>query len=70
MNRQSSQMGVLHYAVSLERNDLVDLILMRDFDPFVIDLVLMSELADINLMSPNHGTPIHLASKIGNLKIV
>jgi len=30
----------------------------------------MSELADINLMSPIHGTPLHMASKIGNLKIV
>ena len=46
-------MGVLHQAVSYERNDMVD-------------LVLMSELADINLMSPQHGTPLHIASKIGN----
>ena len=30
----------------------------------------MSERRDINLMSSLHGTPLHLAAKIGNLKIV
>jgi len=53
----NSQMGVLHVAVSFERND-------------IIDLILMSKRADINLMSSLHGTPLHLACKIGNLKIV
>lgn len=53
----NSQMGVLHVAVSFQRNDL-------------IDLILMSERTDINLMSSLHGTPLHLACKIGNLKIV
>ena len=36
----------------------------------MIDLILMSEQTDINLMSPLHGTPLHLACKMGNLKIV
>lgn len=36
----------------------------------MIDLILMSERADINLMSSLPGTPLHLACKIGNLKIV
>lgn len=53
----NSQMGVLHIAVSFQRND-------------VIDLILMSKKADINLMSSLVGTPLHLACKIGNLKIV
>ena len=50
-------MGVLHSAVLLERNDMVE-------------LLLMGEQTDINLMSELHGTPLHLAAKIGNLKIV
>ena len=50
-------MGILHVAVNLQRND-------------IIDLILMSEKTDINLMSSLHGTPLHLASKIGNIKIV
>lgn len=50
-------MGVLHVAVNFQRNDL-------------IDLILMSERTDINLMSSLHGTPLHLACRIGNLKIV
>ena len=50
-------MGVLHVAVNFQRNDMVD-------------LIMMSEKADINLMSPLHGTPLHMACKIGNLKIV
>ena len=53
----NSQMGVLHVAVNYQRNDL-------------IDLVLMSELTNVNLNSILHGTPLHLACKIGNLKIV
>jgi len=36
----------------------------------MIDLILMSERADLNLVSSLHGTPLHLACKIGNLKIV
>ena len=50
-------MGVLHSAVLLERNDMVE-------------LLLMGEKTDINLMSELHGTPLHLAAKSGNLKIV
>jgi ankyrin repeat protein len=50
-------MGVLHVAVSFQRNDMIDLILMHP-------------AADVNLMSNLHGTPLHLACKIGNLKIV
>lgn len=53
----NSQMGVLHVAVNYQRNDL-------------IDLVLMSERTNVNLNSMLHGTPLHLACKIGNLKIV
>ena len=36
----------------------------------MVDLILMSERADVNLMSDLHGTPLHLACKICNLKIV
>ena len=50
-------MSALHVAVNLHRNDM-------------IDLILMSDLADINISSSLHGTPLHLACKIGNLKIV
>lgn len=50
-------MGVLHVAVNYQRNDL-------------IDLILMSEQTKVNLNSELHGTPLHLACKIGNLKIV
>ena len=50
-------MGVLHVAVNYQRNDL-------------IDLILMSEQTNVNLNSELHGTPLHLACKIGNLKIV
>mmetsp|Transcript_3679 Transcript_3679/g.5537 ORF Transcript_3679/g.5537 Transcript_3679/m.5537 type:complete len:136 (+) Transcript_3679:633-1040(+) len=50
-------MGVLHIAVNLQRNDL-------------IDIILMSDQVDINLMSPLHGTPLHIACKMGNIKIV
>jgi ankyrin repeat protein len=50
-------MGVLHSAVNLERNDMVE-------------LLLMGEKTDVDLMSSLHGTPLHLAAKIGNLKIV
>ena len=53
----NSQMGVLHVAVSLMRNDL-------------IALILMSERTDVNLMSSLHGTPLHMAAILGNLKIV
>lgn len=50
-------MGALHVAVNLQR-------------PGMIDLTLMSDRTDVNLMSSLHGTPLHLACKIGNLKIV
>ena len=53
----NTQMGILHMAVNLERNDL-------------IDLVLMSDRTDVNLMSSLYGTPLHMAAKIANLKIV
>ena len=51
------QMGVLHVAVNMQKTDM-------------IDVILMSERTNINLMSCLHGTPLHLACKIGNLKIV
>jgi ankyrin repeat protein len=54
---EDTQMGVLHMAVRLQRNDLVD-------------LILLSELSNIDLISPAHGTPLHVACKSGNLKIV
>lgn len=44
-------------AISAQRHDL-------------IDLILMSEQTDINLQSILHGAPLHLACTIGNLKIV
>ena len=50
-------MGALHVAVNLQSADM-------------INLILMSDKTDINLMSSLHGTPLHLACKIGNLKIV
>ena len=50
-------MGVLHVAVNYQRHDL-------------IDLILMAEATNVNLNSNLHGTPLHLACKIGNLKIV
>jgi ankyrin repeat protein len=53
----NAQMAVLHVAVNYERHDL-------------IDLILMSERTDINIMSGLHGTPLHVASRMGNLKIV
>ena len=53
----NQQMGVLHISVSLQRHDL-------------IDLILMSEKVDINILSSLHGTPLHIACKMGNLKIV
>lgn len=53
----NSQMGVLHVAVNYQRHDL-------------IDLILMAEATNVNLNSGLHGTPLHLACKIGNLKIV
>jgi ankyrin repeat protein len=53
----NQQMGVLHIAVNFQRNDM-------------IDLILMSLTVNINLMSSLHGTPLHLACKVGNLKIV
>ena len=53
----NSQMGVLHVAVNYQRHDL-------------IDLILMAEATNVNLNSSLHGTPLHLACKIGNLKIV
>ena len=53
----NQQMAALHVAVNLQSADM-------------INLALMSEKTDINLMSSLHGTPLHLACKIGNLKIV
>ena len=53
----NSQMGILHEAVQLQSNNM-------------IDLILMSDQTDVNLMSSLHGTPLHLACLIGNLKIV
>ena len=50
-------MGVLHVAVNLMRNDM-------------IALILMSERTDVNLMSSLHGTPLHMAAILGDLKMV
>lgn len=50
-------MGVLHMAVNMQRNDLVD-------------LILLSELSNIDLVSPIHGSPLHMACKQGNTKLV
>lgn len=51
-------MGVLHLAIANQRMEMIDLIMMS------------CEHADINLLSPSAGTPLHVACKTGNLKIV
>ena len=50
-------MGVLHTSISLQRQDFVD-------------LILLSDKTDVNLMSSLHGTPLHMACKFGDIKIV
>jgi ankyrin repeat protein len=51
-------MSILHMAIAKERLDLLDLILVH------------ANGIDINVMSPTHGTPLHVASRTGNIKIV
>jgi ankyrin repeat protein len=52
-----SQMGPLHIAAFLKSND-------------IIELLLTCERTDINLMSPIHGTPLHVACRGGNVKVI
>lgn len=52
-----TQMTPLHIAVQLKLNE-------------IIELLLTLETTDINIMSPIHGTPLHIACKGGNVKII
>jgi len=51
-------MSILHEAIYYNRQDLVDFILKA------------SKHVDVNLMSPTYGNPLHIACKVGNIKIV
>lgn len=50
-------MSALHMAVQMRKLEMVDLILMS------------SSQVDIDLFSETHGTPLIVASKVGDLKI-
>ena len=47
---------VLHLAIELQ-------------DVYMVDIILMSN-PDINIMSKEHGTPLHTAARVANMKIV
>lgn len=51
-------MSILHEAIYYNRRELVDFILMS------------SKSVDVNLMSPTYGNPLHIACKVGNIKVV
>jgi ankyrin repeat protein len=53
----NSQMGALHLAVH------------RMFHA-IVELLLLNKRTNINLVSPLHGTPLHLASRSGSIKLV
>ena len=55
--RNNSEQGILHMAIQEDRQD-------------VIDLIMSSPNVDLNLMSPIVGTPLHVASRKQNLKVV
>jgi ankyrin repeat protein len=38
--------------------------------PAVIELILMNKRAKIDIQSPLHGTPLHIACLVGSVKIV
>ena len=57
-NTDLFDMSILHQALQLNEQKLVDFILVA------------SKNVNINLMSPTHGTPLHIACKTGNIKIV
>lgn len=50
-------MGALHIAVHLKSTE-------------IIELILTTEKSDINLLSPIHGTPLHVACRGGSVKII
>jgi ankyrin repeat protein len=50
-------MGALHIAVQMQSTD-------------IIELLLTSEKTNIDLQSPLHGTPLHVACVGGSVKIV
>lgn len=54
---RDSQMGPLHLAVYLKKADIIELLLTCDS-------------TDIDLLSPIHGTPLHVACTGGSVKIV
>ena len=51
-------MSILHEAIFFNKPQMVDFILMT------------AKNVDINLMSPTYGNPLHIACKVGNIKIV
>lgn len=52
------EMGVLHLAIAMDRLEMVELLMAN------------SKTLKLNLISKQEGTPLHLACKLGNLKIV
>lgn len=57
-NQQDDQdVGALHMAVAKQQIDIIDLIIVH------------APEVDVNLLSPSAGTPLHVACRVGNLKI-
>ena len=54
---EEGQMAPLHQAVQMKASD-------------VIELLLTCDRTEIDVMSPSHGTPLHLACRGGSVKIV
>jgi ankyrin repeat protein len=61
-NQQDSQYlydaAILHQALQLNDMKLIDFILVA------------SKNVDVNLVSKTHGSPLHVACKVGNIKVV
>ena len=59
MNRPTKQtdMSALHIAVQLKATE-------------IIELLLQCPMLDVNILSPQHGTPLHMACKVDSLPIV
>ena len=56
-NEDLYDMSILHEAIWFNKPSLVDFIL------------LCSKNININLMSPTYGTPLHIACRVGNIKM-